>query len=116
MLECKLVFLVMVAPCPVAFPVTRPVQTFICTVTGLGFGGDKRSEAFHRLIVEYAHRVGKTRAVGAPRRCHAARRYSCEPLSAPASSTRLATLCTGRNSSTCGSIARTPAGRASNPW
>src|SRR5882672_7384250 len=60
MLECKLVFLVMVAPCPVAFPVTRLVQSFICTVTSLGSGRGKRSEAFHRLIVEYAHWVGRT--------------------------------------------------------
>src|SRR5690349_20200296 len=36
------------------------------------------------------------------------------PLNALARSSRLSRLCTGRKRSTCGSIARTPAGRASN--
>src|SRR5216683_1870795 len=118
MLEYELAFLIMVcAPCPVAFPTARSVKTFICTVSSLSFGRDRCSEAFHCFIVEYAHWVGgEPPERGTLRRCHAARRYSCEPSSARASSIRLATLCTGRNSSTCGSIARTPAGRASNPW
>src|SRR5882762_5941958 len=60
MLEYELAFLIMVcAPCPVAFPATRSMQTFIRTVSSLGFGRDKCSEAFHSLSVRYAHWLGR---------------------------------------------------------
>src|SRR6266853_4355461 len=65
MLEYELAFLIMSALLvPLPFRLPGPCRTFICTVTSLGFGRDKHSEAFHRFIVEYAHFAGKAYPVG----------------------------------------------------